>query len=286
MEGPSLLWKTLRQLRQAGRSVVWHAVSHLKAVRVRTWLNQIEIWLRQSDREGSAKFVVNSKRALIFAPHQDDETFGCGGLIALKCSQDVPVKVVFLTDGSQSHGSQSKAGTQAHQPHILKRRQEAEAALAILGVPPTRTHFLNFQDGSLSRLNSEHRRDSVERLAELLQDFVPEEVYLPHHQDRHPDHEATYTLVIEALQLAGLCEQVAVWQYPIWYFWDAPLGFNLRRPKLNGIYGLSIDAVREQKQRAMAVYASQTGDAQFGVLPPGFLEQFIGSFELFFQHHG
>jgi N-acetylglucosamine malate deacetylase 1 len=281
MEGPSLLWKTLRRWRQAGRSVVWHAASHFKAVRVRTWLNQIH-------REGSAKFVVNSKRALIFAPHQDDETFGCGGLIALKCSQDVPVKVVFLTDGSQSHGSQSnsKSVAQVHQLHVLKRRQEAEAALAILGVPPTRTHFLNFQDGGLSRLSSEQRQDSVERLAELLQDFVPEEVYLPHHQDRHPDHEATYALVIEALRLAELREQVAVWQYPIWFFWDAPSGFNLLRPKLKGLYGLSVGAVREQKQRAIAVYASQTGGEQSGVLPPGFLEQFMGSFELFFQQSG
>ncbi len=277
MAGAHLLWKTLRRWRQAGRSVVWHAVSYLKAVRVRAWLNQI-------DREERVEFVVNAKRALIFAPHQDDETLGCGGLIALKCSQDVPVDVVFLTDGSQSHGSQSKEGTQAL--HVLKRKQEAEAALAILGVPSVRIHFLNFQDGGLSQLSKEHRRDGVERLAKLLRDCVPEEVYLPHPQDRHPDHEATYTLAIESLHLAGLRTPVAIWQYPIWYFWDAPFGFNLRCPQLNGLYGLSIDAVREQKKRAIAIYASQTGGAQSGVLPPGFLEQFVGSFELFFQQNG
>jgi N-acetylglucosamine malate deacetylase 1 len=279
MKGAHLLWKILRRWRQVGRSVVWHAVSYLKAVRVRVWLKQI-------GREGRAEFVVNAKRTLIFAPHQDDETLGCGGLIALKCSQDVPVDVVFLTDGSQSHGSQSKEGMQTQQLHVLKRKQEAEAALAILGVPPARIHFLNFQDGSLFQLSKEHRREGIERLAELLRDFVPEEVYLPHHQDRHPDHEATYTLALEALYLAELRAPVTIWQYPIWYFWDAPSGFNLRRPQLNGLYGLSIDAVRAQKQRAIAVYASQTGDAQSGVLPPGFLEQFIGSFELFFQQNG
>jgi N-acetylglucosamine malate deacetylase 1 len=279
MKGAHLLWKTLRRWRQVGRSVVWHAVSYLKAVRVR-------IWLKQIDREGRAEFIVNAKRALIFAPHQDDETLGCGGLIALKCSQDVPVDVVFLTDGSQSHGSQSKKGTQAQQLHVLKRKQEAEAALAILGVPPARIHFLNFQDGSLFQLSKEHRREGVERLAELLRDSVPEEVYLPHQQDRHPDHEATYTLALEALHLAGLRAPVTIWQYPIWYFWDAPSEFNLRHPQLNGLHGLPIDAVREQKKRAIAVYASQTGDAQSGVLPPGFLEQFIGSFELFFQKNG
>jgi N-acetylglucosamine malate deacetylase 1 len=275
MEGAHV-WRTLRQWRQVGRSAVWHTVSHLKAIRVRAWLKQI-------NREGSAAFVVNAKRTLIFAPHQDDETLGCGGLIALKCSQNVPVDVVFLTDGSRSHGS-TKEGTQAL--HVLKRKQEAEAALAILGVPSARIHFLNFQDGSLSQLSKEHRRDGVERLAELLRAFVPEEVYLPHPQDRHPDHEATYILALEALHLAGLHQHVAIWQYPIWYFWDAPSGFSLRCPPLNGLHGLSIDAVRDQKKKAIAVYASQTGDVQSGVLPPGFLEQFGGGFELFFQQNG
>jgi N-acetylglucosamine malate deacetylase 1 len=275
MEGP--LWNPLRRWRQVGRSVAWRVVSHFKAARVRTWLHQID----------RTEFVVNAKRALIFAPHQDDETLGCGGLIALKCRQDVPVGVVFLTDGSQSHGSQAQGqeGMLAHQRHVSKRRQEAETALAILGVPSARTHFLDFQDGGLSQLSREQCREGVERLVQLLRDFVPEEIYLPHHQDRHPDHEATYTLALEALQLAGLSEQVAVWQYPIWFFWDIPLS-NLQRPKCNGLYGLPIDRVRQQKQRAIAAYTSQTGDAQSGVLPPGFLEQFDGSFELFFQQPG
>lgn len=269
------LWEHLRRWRQAGRSVTWRAVSHFKAFRVRNWLNQIK-------QEECTEFVVNAKRALIFAPHQDDETLGCGGLIALKSSQNVPVGVVFLTNGSQSHGGQSM-GQEGMHAHVSKRRQEAEAALTILGVPPAQTHFLNFQDGGLSQLSREQRREGVEQLVKLLRDFAPEEVYLPHHQDRHPDHEATYTLAIEALQLAGLQEQVTVWQYPIWYFWDAPPEFNLRRPKFNELYGLSIDTVRAQKQRAIAVYTSQIGDTQSGVLPPGFLEQFDGSFELFFQ---
>ncbi len=37
----------------------------------------------------------------MFSPHQDDEAFGCGGMIALKSEQGIPVVVVFLTDGHQ-----------------------------------------------------------------------------------------------------------------------------------------------------------------------------------------
>ena len=40
------------------------------------------------------------KRVLVVAPHQDDETLGCGGLIARKRYEGLPVHVVFITDGS------------------------------------------------------------------------------------------------------------------------------------------------------------------------------------------
>ncbi|MEO1183999.1 MAG: PIG-L family deacetylase, partial [Cyanobacteria bacterium J06636_27] len=46
----------------------------------------------------SKPIEANKKSALVFSPHQDDETIGCGGMIALKRSQAIPVKVVFLTD--------------------------------------------------------------------------------------------------------------------------------------------------------------------------------------------
>ncbi len=281
MTGSNLSWKTLRQWRQAWSLFTWHTISRFKTIRVRAWLDRIV-------QKGYCEFVVNAKRALIFAPHQDDETLGCGGLIALKSRLNVPIEVIFLTDGSQSHGSRSNKSntTQAHLLHVLKRNQEAEAALAILGVSPAQTHFLDFEDGGLTYLSGKQRRNAVERLAKLVQDFAPEEVYVPHRQDRHPDHEATYALAIEALQLAGLATQVTVWQYPIWHFWDAPPGFTLQRPELSGLYRLSIATVREQKQRAIAVYTSQTGAGQPGVLPPGLLEQFIGGFELFFQKRG
>jgi N-acetylglucosamine malate deacetylase 1 len=44
----------------------------------------------------------SQKSAMVFSPHQDDETFGCGGMIALKRAQGIAVQVIFLTDGQGS----------------------------------------------------------------------------------------------------------------------------------------------------------------------------------------
>ncbi len=53
---------------------------------------------------GSKPISLSQKSAMIFSPHQDDETFGCGGLIALKREQQIPVVVVIITDGRGYNG--------------------------------------------------------------------------------------------------------------------------------------------------------------------------------------
>lgn len=47
----------------------------------------------------SDSMAINQRSAIVFSPHQDDETLGCGGMIALRRAQNIPVSVVFLTDG-------------------------------------------------------------------------------------------------------------------------------------------------------------------------------------------
>ncbi len=51
----------------------------------------------------SRTYVGRRGITIVFAPHQDDETLGCGALIAHKRNDGQPVHVVFLTDGSCSH---------------------------------------------------------------------------------------------------------------------------------------------------------------------------------------
>jgi hypothetical protein len=43
------------------------------------------------------------KPAIIFAPHQDDETLGCGGTIIRKKQAGANLQIVFMTDGCRSH---------------------------------------------------------------------------------------------------------------------------------------------------------------------------------------
>ncbi len=220
----------------------------------------------------SQPLICNQKSAMVFSPHQDDETLGCGGMIALKRKHRVPVKVVFLTNEQSFYigNLQNKVDEL-----IQVRKQEAIAALNILGVAPPEIHFFEQPDGTLQNLSSEQQQCVVEQLARLLQLHKPEEVYVPHRKDRHADHEETYKLVRTAIAQSRI--QVELLQYPIWLFWQAPLFFSLKLQELTGAYRLSIHAVQDQKRQAFATYCSQH------YLNRGFLRHFLGAYEIFFK---
>src|SRR5437762_1448664 len=46
--------------------------------------------------------ISGGRPLLVLAPHPDDESLGCGGLIAESCARGGTVHVVILTDGTRS----------------------------------------------------------------------------------------------------------------------------------------------------------------------------------------
>lgn len=224
---------------------------------------------------------INQKSVIIIAPHQDDEVLGCGGLIASKQEMNIPVQVVFITDGAASHSwhPQFKA-----REIVPIRREEAIKALSILGVNSSQIHFLDQPDGKLKFLNLVQRQKVIEQLSQLLQAFQPEEIYVTHRHDRSKDHEATYELVQEAIMLSGI--KTDVLQYPIWVFWDSLKHGNLQKEDLAGAYRLSIHHVQIKKRQAIETYRSQylPIDAKMGaILPRSFVQRFFLPYEFFFK---
>jgi hypothetical protein len=60
-----------------------------------------EYFLRHQTRALDEKDLAKS--AVIFAPHPDDETLGCGGTMLKKISADAEITLCFLTNGENSH---------------------------------------------------------------------------------------------------------------------------------------------------------------------------------------
>ena len=229
----------------------------------------------------SKPMSISQKSAMVIAPHQDDEVLGCGGLIGIKREQNVPVQIVFVTDGAASHSWLTKFQSGELVPI---RRDEALTALNILGVDSSQIHFLNKPDSKLRYLDPNQRQQTIEQLAQLLRSFQPGEIYVPHRNDRTKDHEATYELVQAAIQLSGI--EVVLLQYPIWIFWKSLLFRDLKLHELAGAYRISIHPVQSKKRQAIEVYRSQClpiDPETSPILKPAFLKRFFLPYEVFFK---
>lgn len=158
-----------------------------------------------------------NRPAVVFAPHQDDETLGCGGTIAQKRNAGVPVWIVFLTDGSKSH-----RGLVSADDLRAMRMQEARDAGQVLGVPQENIRFFEFPNGGLKNV----RPQAQEKAAALLRDIQPAEIYIPSAWDFHYEHRITNEIIQGALAMlrggSGLPHAVQVFEYPVWFWHQWP----------------------------------------------------------------
>jgi len=153
---------------------------------------------------------MEKRRIIVFAPHPDDETWGCGGTIAKKLREGYKVLIVVMTDGR--YAFKKVLGIDSDPtPEELKeiRKEEVKRAVKILGVPEENLVFLNFIDGELEK----HEKEAEEKVVEILSENNPSEIYIPYKKDSHPDHRATYRIVKKAIKKLGL--HASLYQYSI-----------------------------------------------------------------------
>jgi len=152
--------------------------------------------------------------AVVFAPHPDDESLGCGGTILMKRRSGARVNIVFVTDGGKSHSR-----VMATEKMREIRGREAIEAAKNLGLEEKDLHFIHARNGDL-----ENDRAKVFRKAlEALQRYRPGQVFVPYLRDTpvgSTDHADTNWLVLTAIQKYG--KPVTVFEYPVWYWQHWP----------------------------------------------------------------
>jgi len=238
-------------------------------------------WAASASLNGVAAVSIDALvppggRAVIVAPHPDDEILGTGGLLRGLAAAGNAFLLVAVTDGGASHPGSSDWPVARL---TAARAQESREALRRLGVGNLGAQGdmqrLGFPDGGL--------RQQEDALSAALADMlVPGDVvFATWAEDGHPDHEAVGRSARRAAEQRG----AALVQVPIWA-WHWALPDDARMPWASARRLMLSQADLSAKEHALQAFTSQiTPDASTGrapILPEWALTRMLRPFEVYF----
>jgi LmbE family N-acetylglucosaminyl deacetylase len=132
--------------------------------------------------------TISARRVLVFAPHYDDEVFGCGGLLAGLADAEAEIRVLYLTDSSGGHEI-----TDDRDAYAARRRAETQRALDLLGVGIFET--LEIRDGDLRSSID----DAAEAIRRVIADHRPDLILSVSPCEITSDHRSAFAALHRAV---------------------------------------------------------------------------------------
>lgn len=213
-------------------------------------------------------------RAVIVAPHPDDEVLGCGGLLQLLAQHSIPVLLVSVTAGT---GSNMGSHYWTPQRLSIARPLESAQALRRLGMDQSQYKWLHagYPDTQVSLFENELKQF-------LLSYLLPDDVlFTTWRADGHTDHEATARACLAASEQAN----VPLREVPIWaWHWADPEDARIPWQRARKLH---LDTFTQARKRhAIQAFTSQIHPDPHTDLPPVLpafaLERLQQPFELLF----
>lgn len=247
--------------------------------------------------------INQTDRILVVAPHPDDEVICNGGIIRYAVENQIPVKVVIVTEGNDTKTSP------------LIRHNESINGTKILGLDEKDVIFLGYRDGSLRNLlntnwdtinpfpasdGSTHSSypysfqanatysgaNLASNLETIIKDFQPTVIIYPSGDDEQMDHQATSGFIEYATtqtryngsKYTYLLHLPPNWPYPRSYY---PEYYLLPPNQLVGVengpewFVFNLNTLEERlKEEALLAYKTQ-------IVPSSYLLSFLRKNELF-----
>jgi len=234
---------------------------------------------------------------LVVCPHEDDE-HAYAGLIRAAFEAGIPVRVLILTGGDVGECERyydKPCGPNEAREFGMVRMEESRETLEHIGLPRDKVDILGLPDGGSGAIWSQHlkpsnpymsvylacdhapyehvlkpnlpfARDSViATIEQIITDFRPALIALPHPDERHVDHRTTNWFVIKAcqelLREQRIDPQTIVWgdrAYGAGGFKPAPYKYE------DAVVYLSGEA-SALKQEMSWIYQSQDGNLEEGM---------------------
>jgi LmbE family N-acetylglucosaminyl deacetylase len=147
---------------------------------------------------------VTTRRILLVIPHPDDEVVGCATAVHRARADGAAVFGLYLTTGIPPQQTLWPWQRPSYSERIARRRAEAVAAAAALGVEP-----LGFAERPSRTLKTQLAEAAAE-LREAIARAAPETLWVPAWEGAHQDHDAANVL---AARVAGALPIVEFAEY-------------------------------------------------------------------------
>lgn len=186
---------------------------------------------------------------VVVAPHPDDESLACGGLIAEAHAEGRPVHVVIVSDGTGSHPA-SKAYPRARLRAL--REDEARDAVGHLGLDPADdVSFLRLPDRFVPS-DGPRAEKAIARIIGCVEEVGGEALFVSWRHDPHCDHQASYRI---ARAVQRQLPSLRLYEYTVW---GSALPAATPVEPVNDGFRIPIAQRLTQKRRAIAAHRSQT----------------------------
>ena len=209
---------------------------------------------------------------MVIAPHPDDETLSCAGLMSHYKSRDLPIKIVVVTDGSAARLPNSPSPQEV----AIMRRKESIQAANLLGIPAENLMFLAYPDG--------HANDHIEQITQDIESqiwlYQPALIVSPHGIDAHTDHRTVAQVVHTLKQKEHI--KCPVWEYPMW-FWPKGAIRHLLSKTLRATHiKVNVHNHLQIKQDAINAHECQKSEENWNQLEAYTIASNLRDEELFF----
>lgn len=221
------------------RSIMLHRLARIFCIFSASLLSSLFLFgYSSADPSNHSEYLDQFKkdeRILILAPHPDDETIACAGIIQEALSKGAKIKIAYLTNGEHNEFAfivyekriTLKTNEFIHLGQV--RRSEAVKAMQLLGVDKKELIFLGYPDfgtfsifnrywqvnrpfrSLLTRISSVPYEDSfsfgapysgeniLKDLKKVILDYRPDKIFVSHPADVNVDHKSLYLFLQVAL---------------------------------------------------------------------------------------
>jgi LmbE family N-acetylglucosaminyl deacetylase len=191
-------------------------------------------------------------KIVVFAPHPDDEIYGCGGSILKWMEEGHEVHIIYITDNrvliswGRAHDQlieeKVKPYLNLNEDEIAEiGLKEAEEVAKSFGFPKNNIHLFKFHDqGAFDRID-----DGVKLAINIIKDANC--IVLPSDNNNHADHQATHIMVKKAAITLKL-DQIEFYVYAI---------YNVIKVSMDKQIKIEMARYRDRLYEIMGLYKTQ-----------------------------